>query len=115
MKENNSTEHEKINEMIQKKISDLQKNNDTITSEKIKADIARLKKVGNLLSNSNFGFLQKVNIDVAFAILTDIGVPKESLKDLDKKLLKEEIGRKYTLVDIDRLEGAIEEKKKLTI
>ena len=104
-------EHSRVETLIQKRISNLQKGNTNRSQEEAKKDIERLRKIANLFSNINFRLMQRVNIDVALAMLQDIGVPEEELKDSYRKLLQEENGKMYTMIDIEGLERTIEKKK----
>ena len=90
-------EHEKLLEMIKKKIESLENN----SSHCLDDEYVRLKKIYGLVNNNYGNFFSNIDINVAISILNDIGINEDEL-ELYQKLLKEEI-HKFVLIDEDQI------------
>ena len=78
-------EKRKLEEMLNKKIKELEKFN----------------ALYRLITNQYNTFFSKLDINVALKILEDIGIEKDAVQETYKKLIQEEISGKYILVDND--------------
>ena len=88
--------HKKIENLIQGKIEELEKNKiDNVQK------LRTYQALQRLINNKYQSFFGKLNINVALAILEDIGVNKEELMETYQQLMKEEIKGKYKLIDIN--------------
>ena len=89
-------EYKKIEELIRKKIEKL-KNADVVDDE----ELQKFTLLHRLISNKYEFLFEKLNMDVAIAILRDVGIPEEELLHEYQSLIKEEMKQKYILLDID--------------
>lgn len=90
-------EHKKIEKLLEKKIKSLE-NDNRVNTEK---ELEKFNSLYRLVSNQYNTFFNKLDINIALAILEDIGIQPENLKETYKKLMQEEMGQQYTLIDID--------------
>ncbi len=91
-------QHKNIENLLKNKIQELKKDKNNVDTE----EIERLKKLYSLVTNKYMPFFSKVDISVALNVLTDIGIPQEELMSTYENLMKEELNKRYTLIDINR-------------
>ena len=87
-------EKRKLEEMLNKKIKELERKDNNKELEKFNA-------LYRLITNQYNTFFSKLDINVALKILEDIGIEKDAVQEKYKKLIQEEISGKYILVDND--------------
>lgn len=92
-------EHKKIERMLSEKINSIQRSNLIPTSKE--NELSKFEALQRLISNQYNTFFNKIDINIAINILKDIGINQEEIYETYKKLLQEEIGKKYILMNID--------------
>lgn len=98
--------HKKVEELIRKKIALLdQKKNKSNEDSK---ELEKFKTLYRLVTNQYESFLEQINMDIAIAILEDIGIPQDEVLSMYNALMREEMDKKYILMDIN-----IEDKSNL--
>lgn len=86
---------------LELKINDLEIKKNTLSSDDVEL-LTRLLKVKSLVSNSFDNIFELITIDTAYGILSDIGVEKNIIPIIYKKLMREIYDSKgYKLVDFN--------------
>lgn len=92
-----TSEYNKLLELTRARISVLEESKE----EGSVAELEKLKKIYQLLSNQYEFLFEKISMDLALAILSDIGLSKEDSIAMYQSIIKENIKKKYTLLNID--------------
>ncbi len=90
-------EHEKLAKLLKEKIKFLESDHKSRNEKELK----KFNALYRLINNQYNTFFKELDINMALAILKDIGIKQEDLYEEYKRLVKEEIGKKYILMDID--------------
>ncbi|MGN1297888.1 MAG: hypothetical protein ACI4VH_05675 [Clostridia bacterium] len=90
-------ERKKVEKILKEKIKSLENEH----KESNKKELEKFNALYRLITNQYNTFFNKLDINVALKILEDIGIEKENLQETYKRLMQEEIGKKYILMDID--------------
>lgn len=94
---------EKIKLKLGEKIKDLENNHGN------EQEIERLKKIEKLVLNDYENFFGKIDVNIAIAILNDIGIEKDEAIKLYTDLIKEDLSGKYTIIN-SKLKNKEEER-----
>ena len=94
---------EKIKLKLGEKIKDLENNHGN------EQEIERLKKIENLVLHDYENFFGKIDVNIAIAILNDIGIEKDEAIKLYTDLIKEDLSGKYTIIN-SKLKNKEEER-----
>ena len=100
-------EYKKILNLLEQKIDflDSQRKNDSIVAEIYMAEREKFCKLYKLISNEYQNFFSEVDMEIAIAILQDIGIDKQEVMNVYQNLIKEDIEQCYVLIDdIDEIE-----------
>lgn len=84
-----------IKKRLSEKIKTLENNNGK------EQDIERFKKIEKLVQNDYENFFEKIDANIAIAILNDIGINKDEAIELYSNLIKEDLSKKYTLLNLN--------------
>lgn len=90
-------ERKRIEKILKDKIKSLESDH----KESNEKELKKFNALYRLITNQYNTFFNKLDINVALKILEDIGVEQEELEETYKRLMQEEIGQKYILMDID--------------
>lgn len=90
-------ERKKIEKLLKEKIKSLENDN----KESNEKELKKFNALYRLITDQYNTFFNKLDINVALTILEDIGVEQEELQETYKRLMQEEIGQKYILMDMD--------------
>lgn len=95
--------HNMIVKMLYKKIIELKE--DSSKHKSNNGEIEKFETLYKLITNQFYQFFGNLNIDMAYAILQDIGIPQEDLRATYLGLLNEEREeKKYILIDLNEEE-----------
>lgn len=97
----NKNEYNNILIMIKNKINFLDnlKKEKKISIEEYETEKENLEEIYKLVENPYHSFFSEIDFNTALLILTDIGIKKDELISVYKKLIEEDINNKYVLID----------------
>lgn len=91
-----ASENKKVEELIKNKITLLKEDGKDNSEE-----IEKFEKLYNLYTNPYEFLFDKIDINIALAILGDIGLSQEEALTTYQKVIKENLNKKYTLINIE--------------
>lgn len=99
MKQDNYNEHKEIAKLIKDKLDKLHKENEN--SKEMEEEEKKFSLLYRLMQNPYKDLFENIDIETAFAILKDLGIPEDKRMKTYQNLLKENMSKHYILVDID--------------
>lgn len=100
-------EYKKILNLLEQKIEflDEQRKINSIVAEIYMIEREKFCKLYKLISNEYQNFFSEIDIEIAIAILQDIGIDENEVMNVYQNLISEDIEQCYVLIDdIDEIE-----------